>query len=80
LAKEALNRSPLCADAYILLAEETAKTPAEAIELYRKGLEAGEQAVDPAAFQEDVGHFWGLLETRLARSSRLVNPLNASVH
>jgi len=45
LAKEALSRSPLCADAYVLLAEETAKTPAEAIELYRKGLEAGEKAL-----------------------------------
>jgi len=64
LAKEALSRSPLCADAYVLLAEETAKTPAEAIDLYRKGLEAGEKAVGSAAFQEDVGHFWGLLETR----------------
>jgi len=64
LAKEALSRSPLCADAYVLLAEETAKTPAEAIELYRKGLEAGEKAIGPAAFQDDVGHFWGLLETR----------------
>jgi tetratricopeptide (TPR) repeat protein len=64
LAKEALSRSPLCADAYVLLAEETAKTPAEAIDLYRRGLEAGEKAVGPAAFQEDVGHFWGLLETR----------------
>ena len=64
LAKEALSRSPLCADAYVLLAEETAKTPAEAIDLYRKGLEAGEKAIGPAAFQEDVGHFWGLLETR----------------
>jgi len=64
LAKEALSRSPLCADAYVLLAEETAKTPAEAIELYRKGLEAGEKSLGPAAFQDDVGHFWGLLETR----------------
>jgi tetratricopeptide (TPR) repeat protein len=64
LAKEALSRSPLCADAYVLLAEETATTPAEAIELYRKGVEAGAQAVGPAAFKQDVGHFWGLLETR----------------
>jgi tetratricopeptide (TPR) repeat protein len=64
LAKDALRVSPLCADAYVLLAEEAAKTPAEAIQLYRKGVEAGEQAVGPAAFKDDVGHFWGLLETR----------------
>lgn len=64
LAKEALRVSPLCADAYVLLAEETAKTPAEAMELYRKGVEAGERAVGPEAFEEDAGHFWGLLDTR----------------
>ena len=64
LAEQALRISPLCADAYVLLAEETAATPEEAIELYRKGMEAGERAVGPAAFRDDVGHFWGLLETR----------------
>ena len=64
LAEQALRISPLCADAYVLLAEETAATPEEAIELCRKGMEAGERAVGPAAFRNDVGHFWGLLETR----------------
>jgi len=33
-------------------------------ELYRKGVEAGERAMGPAAFKDDVGYFWGLLETR----------------
>jgi tetratricopeptide (TPR) repeat protein len=63
-AKEALRLSPLCADAFVLLAEETARTPAEAIELYRQGVEAGERALGPAPFEENVGHFWGILETR----------------
>jgi tetratricopeptide (TPR) repeat protein len=82
LAQEALRQSPLCADAYVLLAEETAQTPADAIELYRKGMEAGEQAIGPAAFEEDVGHFWGLLETRpyMRARSGLAQALWATGH
>ena len=64
LAKKALTISADCADAYNLLAEETAESFEEAIDLYRKGVEAGERALGKKAFKEDVGHFWGLLETR----------------
>jgi tetratricopeptide (TPR) repeat protein len=64
LAKKALSISPDCADAYNLLAEQTAKSVEEAIDLYTKGVEAGERAIGKQAFVEDVGHFWGLLETR----------------
>lgn len=64
LAKKALETSPDCADAYVLLAEETAASLEEAIDLYRKGVEAGERALGKKAFKEDVGYFWGLLETR----------------
>lgn len=64
LAKKALELSPLCADAYVLLAQETARDLDEAIEIYRQGVEAGEKALGKAAFRDDVGHFWGLLETR----------------
>jgi len=64
LAKKALEISPLCADAYVLLAQETARNLDQAIELYRQGVEAGEKAIGKAAFRDDVGHFWGLLETR----------------
>jgi tetratricopeptide (TPR) repeat protein len=64
LAKKALEVSPDCADAYVLLAQETAKSLAEEIDLYRKGVEAGERALGKEAFMEDVGHFWGILETR----------------
>lgn len=64
LAKKALEISPNCADAYVLLAEETAASLDEGIELYRKGVEAGERALGKKVFKEDVGYFWGLLETR----------------
>lgn len=64
LAEKALAVSADCADAYNLLAEQTAKSLEEAIALYRKGVEAGERALGERAFKEDVGYFWGLLETR----------------
>jgi len=64
LAREALKLSPDCADAYVLLAEEAARSPEEAREFYEQGMKAGERALGPRAFKEDVGYFWGILETR----------------
>lgn len=64
LAKKALSISADCADAYVLLAEESAKTLPEAIRLYEQGMAAGERAIGPEEFQEYEGHFWGVLETR----------------
>ena len=64
LAKKALTVSPDCADAYNFLAEVTAKSLEEALVLYRKAVEAGERALGKKVFKEDVGYFWGLLETR----------------
>jgi tetratricopeptide (TPR) repeat protein len=64
LARKALKVSPLCADAYVLLARETARNLDEAIDFYVQGLEAGEKALGKAAFRDDVGLFWGILETR----------------
>ena len=63
LAHKALTISPLCADAYNLLAAEAATTT-EARDLYARGLEAGELALGPKGFKEYDGHFWGFLETR----------------
>ena len=63
LARKALRISPLCADAYNLLAAESATT-AEARDLYARGLEAGELALGPEGFEEYDGRFWGFLETR----------------
>ncbi|MDA8168308.1 MAG: hypothetical protein M0Z59_01245 [Nitrospiraceae bacterium] len=64
LARKALEISSDCADAYVLLAQETAKSLTKEIDLYRKGVEAGERALGKKAFTADVGHFWGILETR----------------
>lgn len=64
LAKKALKVSPDCADAYVLLAEESAKSLQEAKDLYEKGVQAGERALGEETFEEEAGHFWGILETR----------------
>lgn len=64
LARKALEISPDCADAYLILAETEAASVEDVINLYRKGVEAGERAIGKKAFKNDVGHFWGLLETR----------------
>lgn len=64
LAKKALGVSPLCADAYVLLGMEDAKSPEEALNLFQRGVDAGRQALGPEGFAECAGHFWGVLETR----------------
>lgn len=63
LAREALAISPLCADAYAVLGEE-AVSPEEAVAFYRQAVEAGADALGEAAFEKDLGLFWGLIETR----------------
>jgi tetratricopeptide (TPR) repeat protein len=64
LARQALAISPDCADAYLLLAEETASSAEEARELLEEGVAAGERALGREPFEEYVGYFWGIFETR----------------
>ncbi|WP_043160249.1 hypothetical protein [Bradyrhizobium sp. Ai1a-2] len=64
LAEKALTISPLCADAYVLLAEHAKPSSDEELNLWRRGVEVGRQALGDAAFEEYVGEFWGFLETR----------------
>ncbi len=71
LARQALEVSPDCADAYVLLAEETARTPQDALAFYQKGVEAGQRVLGPEFFEENVGHFWGIVETRPYMRARL---------
>jgi tetratricopeptide (TPR) repeat protein len=71
LARRALELSPDCADAYVLLAEETAQNLTEARDLYAQGVAAGERALGEQMFADNVGHFWGILETRPYMRARL---------
>ncbi|MBI5624343.1 MAG: SEC-C domain-containing protein [Elusimicrobia bacterium] len=64
LARRALQISPDCADAYNLLAEETAGSLVEARDLYLKAVEAGERGLGKEFFKEHAGHFWGIVESR----------------
>jgi tetratricopeptide (TPR) repeat protein len=63
LARRALTLSPDCADAYVLLAE-AAPDPQAARQLYEQAVAAGERALGVDTFRAEVGHFWGLIETR----------------
>ncbi|NNN05216.1 MAG: hypothetical protein HKL90_04885 [Elusimicrobia bacterium] len=64
MAREALEICADCGDAYSLLAEETARTPAEAAVLYRKAVAAEERTLGPDFFRENVGQFWSQVQTR----------------
>lgn len=64
IAEEALDISSLCADAWVLLAEDAAETLEQEVEFFRKGVEAGEQALGEEFFAREAGMFWGLPETR----------------
>jgi tetratricopeptide (TPR) repeat protein len=87
LARKALEISLDCADAYVLLALDSAKSHAEAMALYKAGVEAGERAIGKAMFKKEAGRFWGILETRpymralvgLANSLREVGKLDEAV-
>jgi tetratricopeptide (TPR) repeat protein len=70
LAKAALEICPDCADAYLLLAEHSTSRK-EALRLYEQGVAAGERALGTDAFQQDMGHCWGKLETRPYMRARL---------
>ncbi len=64
LAELALKKSEDCVGASVLLAEESADSLLQALTHYQKGVEAGERALGKRTFEQDKGHFWGLLETR----------------
>lgn len=63
LARKALELSGDCADAYVILAEHAGDLE-RARDLYAQGVAAGERALGPQAFEEEAGHFWGLMTTR----------------
>lgn len=64
LARKALALSPDCADAYVLLAEETAASAQQACDLLVQAVAAGERSLGPDLFQGLIGMFWGDVRTR----------------
>jgi len=71
LAEQALKISADCSDAYVILAEEKANSPEEALKLYEAGVQAGERALGKDIFEKEAGHFWGMVETRPYMRARL---------
>lgn len=64
IAETALVLSGDCADAFVLLGDEKAMSLAESRAYFEEGVRAGRRAIGESPFEEAVGHFWGLLETR----------------
>ena len=64
LAQQALQLCPDCADAYVLLAEEKARSLEEAFDFYEAGVKTGERALGEEIFRKEAGHFWGIVKTR----------------
>jgi tetratricopeptide (TPR) repeat protein len=70
LARRALAVSPDCADACVILGEACASAP-EALDWYRRGVDAGARAIGSERFSGLHGEFWGHLETRPYMRARL---------
>ncbi len=71
LARQALQISPDCADAYVCLAE-LAPTAQEALAEWERGVAAGTRVLGgERALDRYAGHFWGMLETRPYMRARL---------
>jgi tetratricopeptide (TPR) repeat protein len=63
LARQALQLDADCTDAHVILAEQ-AGTLEDELDHYRGGMQAAERKLGSAFFAENVGHFWGISETR----------------
>lgn len=58
LARQALQRSPDCAEAYNLLAEDLAVNQGQELKYYQKAVEVGRRAVGDAFIEEHRGGLW----------------------
>jgi tetratricopeptide (TPR) repeat protein len=66
MAEGALIICKDCADAYVILGYEAVADGDlnKARELFEKGIVAGKRTLGDKMFQENIGRFWGILETR----------------
>ena len=70
LIRRALDLSPDCADAYVLLAERSSSLEAQR-PLYEQAVAAGERALGAGAFDDPDRAFWGDVSTRPYMRARL---------
>lgn len=63
LAREALRLDPDCADAHVLLAEQSG-TAEDELAHYQRGFEAATRTLGEATFSENIGEFWNYFPTR----------------
>jgi tetratricopeptide (TPR) repeat protein len=63
IARRALEIHPDCVEAYELLGKSTCDT-LRALQHFEQAVRAGERALGPKVFEEDVGHFYGIVATR----------------
>ena len=70
LARQALNVSPDCADAYLILANQAASRD-QARQLLEEGVAAGRRAIGQKTFEKSAGHFWLDQRTRPYMRARL---------
>lgn len=70
LAKEALAIDPDCVDAHLLLGDQS-RTPQEALAHYVAATSAAQKVLGPEVFEQGVGDFWLIFETRPYMRARL---------
>lgn len=63
-AQRALTKDPDCVDALVTLAAASAGSVEDLIAGLEKAVAAGERSLGAKCFEENKGHFWGILETR----------------
>lgn len=70
LIRRALELHPDSPDAFVLLAARGGSAE-ERSRLYAQGVEAGERSLGREFFNENAGHFWGIVETRPYMRARM---------
>jgi tetratricopeptide (TPR) repeat protein len=64
LARQALEISPDCAQAYVILAEDLAVNVGQALKFYQKGVDVGYRTLGAGFFEQYAGEFWQHAEAR----------------
>ncbi|MCO6451625.1 MAG: hypothetical protein J5I90_12635 [Caldilineales bacterium] len=64
LARQALEISEDCVDAYVILVFTPETTDEKSLVILNRAIEIGESLLGPEFMEENVGHFWGITMTR----------------